>query len=218
MKTKIKRILTSCVIAALAGSFTYAKAENPYPQPGAASPNNQVSAAGVIAPQAQAMQSSPYGLAQQQSGYAPMPVPTMQSSEFLPQANAPAPYSVAPQSAPPATAATKMATAVPSELKGPYVRVYEFGARWCPSCRQLKPIVHDTMEKYKGFAEFNYVDTDKNPDLVRQLSIMQIPQVIIVDRRGRMLNRLVGYEHGIQLDPILTNYKQQIQAKQQPPQ
>lgn len=207
MKTKLKGILLSSAIVAFAVSLTSAKAENPYPT---GQTVGEVSAPGVIAPQPPAMQTSNYETAE--SAYAPAPLPET--------VTAPQPTKAQIMAAPPAfvTAPTQVATASPASVKGPYVRVYEFGAKWCPSCRKLKPFVHDTMEKYTGFAEFNYVDTDKNPDLVRQLNIMQIPQVIIVDKRGRMLNRLTGYEQGVQLDLILTNYKQQIQSKQQQPQ
>ncbi len=205
MKTKIKGILISSVIAAFAGSLANARAEEAS-QAGAQNlplQNGEMSAAGVVAPQPPAMQMTNYG-SPQTATYAPAVAPAAQANQIPAQVNQ-APVQTA--------AATKVATASPAKA-GPYVQVYEFGARWCPSCRKLKPIVHETMENYKGFAQFTYVDTDSNPDLARQLNIQQIPQVIIVDRRGRMLNRLTGYDQGLQLDSILTNYKQQIQAKQ----
>lgn len=205
MKTKIRRILISSVIAAFAGSWVNAGAEEPS-QPNSQNlpmQNGEMSAAGVVAPQPPAMQMTNYG-SPQVPAYAPAGPPAAQPNQVSTQVN---------QAGAAQTAATKVATASPAKA-GPYVQVYEFGARWCPSCRKLKPIVHETMDNYKGFAQFTYVDTDSNPDLVRQLNILQIPQVIIVDRRGRMLNRLTGYDQGLQLDSILTNYKQQIQAKQ----
>lgn len=206
MKTKIQGILISSVIAAFAGSLANAGAEEPSQAVAQDLPlqNGEMSAAGVVAPQPPAMQMTNYANSQAPN-YAQAVAPASPANQLPAQVNQ--------ASSAQAAAGTKVAIASPAKT-GPYVQVYEFGARWCPSCRKLKPIVHETMDNYKGFAQFTYVDTDSNPDLTRQLNIQQIPQVIIVDRRGRMLNRLTGYDQGLQLDSILTNYKQQIQAKQ----
>lgn len=206
MNTKQKGILLSSLVAAFAVSsgVSMVQAQNQPNEAAQPAPSQVTAAAGVIAPQAAAVQTPPYATGDS-AAYTNAPATAMQV--------APAPAQAPPAADMTATAVPQVATASANKSTGPYVKVYEFGARWCPSCRQLKPVVHDTMEKYKGFGDFTYVDTDRNPDLVRQLNILQIPQVIIVDRRGRMLNRLTGYEQGLQLDAILNNYKQQIQAK-----
>lgn len=94
----------------------------------------------------------------------------------------------------------------------PIVYVYEFGASWCPSCRKLAPIVEEATNKFTGFAEYIPVNVDKNQDLVQKLNVAQIPTVMVVDRRGRMLNRLVGLQQGKQIDAILEHYKAQTIA------
>lgn len=180
-----KRIVLSILITTFTATVPSSIAEETVDN----TANNEVRAGAVIAPQAPMQAADPNTLPAQPARTAPVPPPAYTTFAVSPEPQA-------------------------ESVKGPYVRVYEFGATWCPSCRKLKPVVHETMQKYKGFAEMNYMDTDKNQNLARQLNITSIPQVIIVDRRGRMLNRLIGYDQGAMLDTILTNYQQQIAAKQ----
>ena len=119
---------------------------------------------------------------------------------------------------PPAAATNLPAASSAAEAKtaqnfgAPIVFVYEFGAAWCPSCRKLAPIVEEATNKYGSFAEYIPVNVDKNQDLVQKLNVAQIPTVMILDRRGRMLNRLVGLQQGKQIDVILEHYKSQAIA------
>ncbi len=97
-------------------------------------------------------------------------------------------------------------------FKSPVVFIYEFTASWCPSCRKLAPVVEKAAAKYGGFVQYTPVDVDKNQELVKQLNVAQIPTLMVIDRRGRMLNRLVGLQQGAQIDTILDHYRQQTIA------
>lgn len=103
-------------------------------------------------------------------------------------------------------------------LPFPMLYVYEFSATWCPSCRKLEPITQATAGKYRDFIQFSPVNVDNNQELAQQYSVAQIPTVIVVDRQGRMLNRLVGLQQGEQLDQILNHYKQKALAALATPQ
>lgn len=104
------------------------------------------------------------------------------------------------------------ANPVPQATASPLVYVYEFSASWCPSCRKLKPIVEQAAAKYRGFAQLVPVNVDRNQNLTRSLNVAQIPTVMVVDRSGRMLNRLVGLQQGEQIDLILDHYRKQSMA------
>lgn len=130
---------------------------------------------------------------------APVPGHSQAESETMPP-QAPDPPS------PQASAGTEQ------QSSGPTVFVYEFSAHWCPSCRKLGPLVKQTTRKYKGFAKLVPVDVDHNQDLSRRFNIAQIPTVMIFDKNGRVLNRLIGYQQGEQLDEILDHYKKQSLA------
>lgn len=99
-----------------------------------------------------------------------------------------------------------------ANLPFPMLYVYEFSAKWCPSCRQLEPIVESTASKFSDFIQYSPVDVDSNQALAQQYSVSQIPTVLVIDRQGRMLNRLVGLQQGSQLDQILQHYKQKALA------
>lgn len=104
------------------------------------------------------------------------------------------------------------ATALGNSIPSPMLFVYEFSAKWCPSCKMLNPVVEKAARKYAGFARYLHIDVDKNKDVAGQLNIQQIPTVIIVDRNGRVLNRLTGYGQGAQIDIILDHYRNSAMA------
>ncbi len=112
----------------------------------------------------------------------------------------------------PAQSAQSLIDPKTQKFSAPIVYVYEFSAKWCPSCKQLAPVVEKTAQKYAGFIQYIPINVDKNQELVKKLNIAQIPTVIVIDRQGRMLNRLIGFQQGTQLDTILDHYKQQTLA------
>lgn len=172
-----------------------------------------VQADDVAPPAAPAIQSLDSAINQMQArqATAPMSEAPVQTSAAVP-ASAPAiPASTNAAENSPATNASAE-SASKSSIQSPVVYIYEFGAKWCPSCRKLAPMVEETAAKYEGFAEYIPVNVDKNQELVRQLNVAQIPTVMIVDKRGRMLNRLVGLQQGVQLEQILEHYKAQTIA------
>jgi len=146
--------------------------------------------------------------------------PVASSALSTPVAAAPA--SVAANSAPPiaSNAYSHIKSAPPSMTQAesasvadsPVLWVYEFSAKWCPSCRKLEPMVEEAAAKYTGFIKYVPINVDKNQELVRKLNIAQIPTVMVVDRNGRTLNRLIGLQQGAQLETILDHYKTQSMA------
>jgi thioredoxin 1 len=126
------------------------------------------------------------------------------------------PAIAAPNPAPPVASAPAAPVAETAQAQAadtsPILWVYEFSAKWCPSCRKLDPIVEEAAAKYNGFIKFVPINVDKNEALVRKLNVAQIPTVMVVDRSGRTLNRLIGLQQGAQLAEILDHYKTQSVA------
>jgi len=110
------------------------------------------------------------------------------------------------------TTANQTQLAQASGLPFPMLYVYEFSAKWCPSCRKLEPITEATASKYSDFIQYSPVNVDANRELAQQYNVSQIPTIIVVDRQGRMLNRLIGIQQGEQLGEILQHYKQKALA------
>jgi Thioredoxin domain-containing protein len=62
----------------------------------------------------------------------------------------------------------------------------KIGARWCPECRSLKPILKELAEKYQGKATIASVDVDKSPELGDYFGVEIIPYSFVI----------VGIENG----------------------
>lgn len=71
------------------------------------------------------------------------------------------------------------------------ISVIEFGAVWCPPCKQLAPILNELQGEYGADFTFAQVDVDESPELAAELGIMGTPTVIVY-RDGQPMERLVG--------------------------
>jgi thioredoxin 1 len=79
---------------------------------------------------------------------------------------------------------TKLEQINTSLQNGPvFVKV---GAKWCPSCRSLKPIIEKLAAEYGGKATIGAVDVDQNPELAEYFGVKSIPDSFVI----------VGIENG----------------------
>jgi thioredoxin 1 len=67
----------------------------------------------------------------------------------------------------------------------------DVGARWCPPCRALEPIVDAIAAEYDGRLKVVAIDSDNSPDLGARLGIRANPTLIVFDG-GREITRRVG--------------------------
>ena len=100
-----------------------------------------------------------------------------------------------------------------SALKGKTV-VMDFWATWCVPCRAQQPLIENVKKKFADDPNvlFLPVDSDDDPSpvaqfvkeqgwnpgyfeagLARQLNIASIPTVLILDRKGEVSSRMVGF-------------------------
>lgn len=69
----------------------------------------------------------------------------------------------------------------------------EFGAEWCPPCKQMAPIVESIKKEYDGKLNVVFVDVDKEQILTEKYSIGDsIPVQIFYDKDGKEVFRHVG--------------------------
>lgn len=68
----------------------------------------------------------------------------------------------------------------------------EFGADWCPPCKQLEPIYHDLAAEYEGKIKFYSVDTDVSPKLGDRYVDRGIPTLVMF-HNGRQMATRVGF-------------------------
>lgn len=68
----------------------------------------------------------------------------------------------------------------------------DFGAEWCPACKQMRPIVDALSKEYEGRVKVIYIDLDQNKKLAADNKISAIPTQIFFDKTGKEASRHVG--------------------------
>jgi thioredoxin 1 len=69
--------------------------------------------------------------------------------------------------------------------------VVDFWAPWCLPCRKTKPILDELGQEYSGQVDFQAINADEHPDLIRKMKILSIPTLLIVDNK-KEVSRLMG--------------------------
>jgi len=62
----------------------------------------------------------------------------------------------------------------------------KIGAKWCPTCRSMKPILEKLAAEYRGKATIASVDVDQSPELAEYFGVKAIPDSFVT----------VGIENG----------------------
>ena len=67
----------------------------------------------------------------------------------------------------------------------------EFGATWCPPCREVKPLVQELENELKGRAHIVRIDIDERPDYSARNGVKSIPCFIAL-KDGKETARQIG--------------------------
>jgi thioredoxin 1 len=70
--------------------------------------------------------------------------------------------------------------------------LYEFGAGYCLSCKEMEKIMGELKGKYGQQLEVRLVYADKERDLFKQYKIMLIPTQVFLDASGKEVDRHIG--------------------------
>ena len=69
--------------------------------------------------------------------------------------------------------------------------VVDFWAPWCVPCRRTKPILDQLGDEFSGRVDFQAINADEHPELMRELKILSIPTLLVVDDKKEM-SRIMG--------------------------
>jgi len=69
--------------------------------------------------------------------------------------------------------------------------VIDFWAPWCGPCVRTKPILEDLAKEFDGQVNFQAINADENPELMRSLKVLGIPTLLAVSSNNE-INRIVG--------------------------
>jgi|UniRef100_A0A7C3Z1S9 thioredoxin 1 len=70
--------------------------------------------------------------------------------------------------------------------------LYEFGAKTCLPCIQMKQVMADLKASHGDQVEFRMVYLDENKDLFSQYKIVVIPTQVFFDTSGKEVSRHIG--------------------------
>lgn len=70
--------------------------------------------------------------------------------------------------------------------------LYEFGAGYCVSCKEMAKIMDELTPLYSDQLEVRMVYADKAKDLFQQYKIMLIPTQVFFDASGKEVDRHIG--------------------------
>ena len=70
--------------------------------------------------------------------------------------------------------------------------LYEFGAGYCVSCKEMAKIMAELTKSHSDQVEFRMVYVDKEKPLFEQYKIMLIPTQVFLDASGKEVDRHVG--------------------------
>ncbi|MGW6936007.1 thioredoxin family protein [Lentzea sp. NPDC054927] len=72
--------------------------------------------------------------------------------------------------------------------------VLDFGATWCPPCRQLKPVIEKLAAQYGGRFLLGEVDADTSRDLVSRYRVQYLPTLVPVRNTAELPgSRMIGF-------------------------
>jgi len=70
--------------------------------------------------------------------------------------------------------------------------LYEFGAGYCYSCKEMEKVMAELKISHSDQVEFRMVYVDKEEELFKQYKIMLIPTQVFLDASGKEVDRHIG--------------------------
>lgn len=64
-------------------------------------------------------------------------------------------------------------------------------AHWCPTCNMMMPIAEEVAADYQGRLKVEWIDVDKNPEILEKYDIQIVP-TFIIRRAGNEVARMAG--------------------------
>ena len=69
--------------------------------------------------------------------------------------------------------------------------VVDFWAPWCVPCRRIKPVLDQLAQEYDGRVNFQAINADEQPELMREMKVFSIPTLMVVDK-NKKISRMMG--------------------------
>jgi len=70
--------------------------------------------------------------------------------------------------------------------------VIDLGARTCPSCKKMAPVLETLAKEYRGRAGVLFIDVHEDQAAAKRFKVQMIPTQIFFDAQGREVKRHIG--------------------------
>lgn len=80
--------------------------------------------------------------------------------------------------------------------------IVDFWAPWCEPCKQITPILEQSITSYKGKAKLVKINIDENQQLAQQLNIQSVP-TIMAFYEGQPINGFAGLKNPEEIQSFL---------------
>lgn len=67
-----------------------------------------------------------------------------------------------------------------------------FKNQWCPTCKQVTPIIQQVAQQYPDKIKLEEVDIVAQPELAAKNEILSVP-TLIISRDGQIVERITGF-------------------------
>lgn len=84
------------------------------------------------------------------------------------------------------------ATTISQALASGKPTLIDLGARSCPSCKKLAPVLEALAAEYRSKANVLFIDVNEDRDAAKRFRIQMIPTLIFFDAKGKEVKRHIG--------------------------
>ncbi|MBP1994203.1 thioredoxin family protein [Paenibacillus eucommiae] len=86
---------------------------------------------------------------------------------------------------------TISSTTFRSAIREKGVTLVDFGAKWCPPCKVLLPILEELEREEGDRLSILQVDCDESPEIASEFGVMSMPTVILF-YNGEPVDKFIG--------------------------
>ena len=77
--------------------------------------------------------------------------------------------------------------------------IVDFWAEWCGPCKMIAPTLEEIAVEHRGKLTVAKLNVDDNPETAMRYNVMSIPTLLVFDKQGEQVKRLVGAKGKAQL-------------------